>query len=331
MIAADLHPAYQTGDWAQQHAGGPGEPALHLVQHHHAHVASLLAEHGRLGEPMIGVAFDGTGYGADGAIWGGEILLVGADPTRFDRVGHLLPVPLVGGDAAVRNPCRTALGYLAAAGVGWDPALPPVAACTDAERATLAAGYAEYLDPAGQPGPGRRRRDAGGGDLAGAVQQHGPAVRRGRLAARGQAPDQLRGAGRHRARDPRGGGAALQSAELTLPVGADGVIDHRPLIRALAAEVAAGIPAAVLARAFHLAVAEAVADAADRVARRTGVRTVGLTGGVFQNVLLTGLCRDRPGGARPRGTDPPPGPAERRRARPRPGRDSRAGGRLPGH
>jgi hydrogenase maturation protein HypF len=136
VIAADLHPAYQTGEWAQRHAGGPGEPALQLVQHHHAHVVSLLAEHGRLGEPVIGVAFDGTGYGTDGAIWGGEILYVGADPTRFERVGHLLPVPLAGGDAAVRDPCRIALAYLATAGVSWEPALPPVAACTDAERAT---------------------------------------------------------------------------------------------------------------------------------------------------------------------------------------------------
>jgi len=293
VIAADLHPAYRTGDWAQRHAGGSGEPALHLVQHHHAHVASLLAEHGRLGDQMIGVAFDGTGYGADGAIWGGEILLVGADPTRFERVGHLLPVPLAGGDAAVRNPCRTALGYLAVAGVGWDPALPPVAACTDAERATLAAGYAEYLDPDGQPGPGQRRREAGrGGPRAIPCSSMGrlfDAVSsllgvRHRISYEAQAAIEL---------EILAEAAGSQSAELTLPVGADGVIDHRPLIRALAAEVAAGIPAAVLARAFHLAVAEAVADAADLIARTTGVRTVGLTGGVFQNVLLSGLCRTR--------------------------------------
>ena len=203
VIAADLHPAYRTGDWAQRHAGGAGEPALHLVQHHHAHVASLLAEHGRLGEPVIGVAFDGTGYGADGAIWGGEFLLVGADPTRFDRVGHLLPVPLAGGDAAVRNPCRTALGYLAAAGVGWDPALPPVAACTERNGRCSRPGT-----PSTSTRPGSRARPAAepGAARHGAVQQHGPAIRRGRLAARGQAPDQLRGAGRDRARDPGGGG-----------------------------------------------------------------------------------------------------------------------------
>jgi hydrogenase maturation protein HypF len=290
VIAADLHPAYRTGDWAQRHAGGAGEPALHLVQHHHAHVVSLLAEHGRLGQQLIGVAFDGTGYGADGSIWGGEFLLVGADPTRFDRVGHLLPVPLIGGDAAVRNPCRTALGYLAAAGVGWDPALPPVTACTEAERAMLAAGYAEYLDPAARPGPGQPGRDAGRGPRPVPCSSMGrlfDAVAsllgvRHRVSYEAQAAIEL---------EILAEAAGSQSAELTLPVSAPGVIDHRPLIRALAAEVAAGIPAAVLARAFHLAVAGAVADAADRIARRTGVRTVGLTGGVFQNVLLAGLCR----------------------------------------
>ena len=293
VIAADLHPAYRTGDWAHRHAGGPGEPALLLVQHHHAHVVSLLAEHGRLGEQVIGVAFDGTGHGADGAIWGGEILLVGADPTRFERVGHLLPVPLAGGDAAVRSPCRTALGYLAAAGVGWDPALPPVAACTDAERATLAATCAEYLDPAGHPGLDRRRRDARG-DGVRAV----PCSSMGRLF---DAVASLLGV-RHRISyeaqaaielETLAEAAGSQSAELAMPVGSDGVIDHRPLIRALVAEAAAGIPASVLARAFHLAVAAAVADVADLIARRTGVRSVGLSGGVFQNVLLTNLCRAR--------------------------------------
>jgi hydrogenase maturation protein HypF len=302
VIAADLHPAYQTGKWAHQHADGPGEPTLRLVQHHHAHVASLLAEHGRLGEPLIGVAFDGTGYGTDGTIWGGEILHVGADPTRFERVGHLLPVPLAGGDAAAQSPCRIALSYLAAAGVAWDIALPSVAACTDAERATLAALHAGYADPDGHPSRASRRPGthlipcSSMGRLFDAVAsllgvrhrisyEAQAAIELEILA--GRATDAAAELARGTAAPRRGG------AGLTLPVRADGVIDHRPMIRALAAEVVAGTPAAVLARAFHVAVAEAVAASAARAAPGRAVAAVGLTGGVFQNVLLTGLCRTR--------------------------------------
>ena len=295
VIAADLHPAYQTGKWAHQHAGGPGEPALRLVQHHHAHVASLLAEHGRLGEPIIGVAFDGAGYGTDGTIWGGEILHVGADPTRFERVGHLLPVPLAGGDAVVWSPCRIALGFLAAAGVAWDPALPSVAACTDAERATLAALHAGYPDPDGQPGQARRRRGThlvAGSSMGRLVDAVASLLGiRHRISYEAQAAIELESLAAQAS--DAAAELARGTAELTLPVGADGVIDHRPLIRALAAEVLAGTPAAVLARAFHVAVAEAVAASAARAARDRAVRTVGLTGGVFQNVLLIRLCRTR--------------------------------------
>ena len=126
VIAADLHPAYQTGEWAHQHAGGPGEPALRLVQHHHAHVASLLAEHGRLGEPMIGVAFDGTGYGTDGTIWGGEILHVGARPHPVRR--------------ASATCCRSR----------WPAATPPSGARAGSRSATW--------PPPGSPGIPRCRR-----------------------------------------------------------------------------------------------------------------------------------------------------------------------------
>ncbi|MBO0820756.1 MAG: carbamoyltransferase HypF, partial [Nocardiopsaceae bacterium] len=142
VIVADLHPAYMTRGWAENHTGEEGEPELRLVQHHHAHVASLLAEHGRLGERVIGVAFDGTGYGCDDTVWGGEILLTGCEG-GFERAGHLRPVALAGGDAAVRNPCRIALAYLSAAGVPWAAALPPVAETTQAERKVMAARLAD--------------------------------------------------------------------------------------------------------------------------------------------------------------------------------------------
>jgi hydrogenase maturation protein HypF len=296
VIAADLHPGYQTGEWAQQHAGGPGEPALRLVQHHHAHVASLLAEHGCLGEPVIGVAFDGAGYGTDGSIWGGEILHVGTDAAEFERVGHLLPVPLAGGDAAIRSPCRIALGYLAAAGVAWDPALPSVAACTNAELAILAALHAGYADPAGQPGEAPSRAGAhivpcsSMGRLFDAVASL-LGVRQ-RISYEAQAATELENLAAQ-ASDAAAELPGSRSAELTMPVSADGIIDHRPLIRALAAEVVAGSPAAALARAFHVAVADAVAASAVLAGSERGVRTVGLTGGVFQNVLLTQLCRTR--------------------------------------
>ena len=129
-LAADLHPGYHTRSWAERHAG---DRPLDLVQHHHAHVVSLLAEHGRIGEPIVGVSFDGTGYGCDQTIWGGEILTLGPDSHRFVRVGHLLPVPLPGGDAAVRNPWRMALSQLWMAGIDWTPDLAPVAAATPDE------------------------------------------------------------------------------------------------------------------------------------------------------------------------------------------------------
>ena len=132
-LAADRHPGYRSRRWARDHARG--RPVVD-VQHHHAHVAATMADN-RVpdGVQVLGVAFDGTGYGEDGAVWGGEFLV--ADYHSFTRAGHLAYVALPGGDAGVRNPNRMALSHLRSAGVEWDAALPCVRASEPEELALL--------------------------------------------------------------------------------------------------------------------------------------------------------------------------------------------------
>ena len=268
-LAADLHPGYHTRSWAERRAG---DRPLDLIQHHHAHVVSLLAEHGRLGEPVVGVSFDGTGYGCDQTIWGGEILKLGPDSHRFARAGHLLPVPLPGGDAAVRNPWRIALSQLWMAGIDWASDLPPIAAATPAElrltRSQLESGSG--CVPCSSMG---RLFDAVASLLG--VRQ--------RIDYEGQAAIELEALA-----DSIGDTAG---PELRLSVRADGVIDPAGMLRAMVAALRAGVHTAALAAELHHAVAVAVTE----VVRNTAgpVRLVGLTGGVFQNVLLLRECRQR--------------------------------------
>jgi hydrogenase maturation protein HypF len=124
-IACDLHPNYLSTRYALERAERENLPLVG-VQHHHAHIAACMAEYGLPDEPVIGVSLDGTGYGTDGAIWGGEFLLASYSSCR--RVYHLAYAPLPGGDAAVRSPARTALAYLWANGLAWEADLPPVQA-----------------------------------------------------------------------------------------------------------------------------------------------------------------------------------------------------------
>ena len=267
-LAADLHPGYHTRGWAERRAG---DRPLDLVQHHHAHVVSLLAEHGRIGEPMIGVAFDGTGYGCDETIWGGEILRLGRDSHRFVRAGHLLPVPLPGGDAAVRNPWRMALSQLWMAEIEWTPNLAPVGAATPGElrliRSQLESGTG--CVPCSSMG---RLFDAIASLLG---------VRH-RIDYEGQAAIELEALAE----------TALDRAGPSLPltVRADGLIDPATMVQTMVSALHAGTRPALLAASFHRAVADAVAEVVGQVA--DGVRLVGLTGGVFQNVLLLRMCRE---------------------------------------
>ncbi|MGB3481462.1 MAG: carbamoyltransferase HypF [Mycobacterium sp.] len=264
VIACDQHPGYATTAWARRQG-----PRTVQVQHHHAHAVSLLAEHNRLGEPMVAVAYDGTGYGTDRTIWGGELLAI-TDPARFTRVGHLLPFSLPGGDGAARRPARIALDLLWRSGLAWDPALAPVAAVGPDGLHILAQQLPKGIGCVPTTSMGRLFDAVS--SLLGVCQD---------VSYEGQAAIELE----HRAR----AGRATRRLEFTVD---NGVLDPGPVLGGLVDGLRAGEPVADLAAAFHEAVIEATAVAAGACARGAGITTIGLTGGVFVNRLLLGGVRN---------------------------------------
>jgi hydrogenase maturation protein HypF len=269
VIVADQHPGYLSRRWAEERAAATGA-ALRLVQHHHAHLAALLAESGTTG-PVLGAVFDGTGYGADGTIWGGELLL--GDAADVVRVGHLAPVALPGADAAIRRPARSALAFLHAAGVAWDDRLPAVAAADADERAAMAdmLRRGSGCTPTSSIG---RLFDAVA-SLAGV---------RHDIGYEAQAAMEL---------EALAAAAGTGPTQWRLEIVADDPlrIDSAPLVRAVAAAALAGRPADAIAWGFHSALAVAIVESATMIRSRTGVSTVGLTGGVFGNALLSRMSR----------------------------------------
>jgi hydrogenase maturation protein HypF len=273
LVAADKHPGYHSTRWARRRAAGLPQARPVLVQHHHAHIASAMAESGLDGTtPVIGVAFDGTGYGDDGTVWGGEVLL--ADYAGYRRFAHLAPAPLPGGDAAVANPCRTALARLWAAGLPWEPALPSVAACSRDELGLLERQLAGGI--ACVPTSSMGRLFDAVSSLAGVCHRAGYEA---------QAALELEAEA----------AAAWEADTAAYAFGftaAAGPVrcDPTPLLRALVADLRRGTPAPVLAARFHRGVAGALAEICRRARRATGLTVVALSGGVFANGLLEQEC-----------------------------------------
>jgi hydrogenase maturation protein HypF len=277
-VAADAHPGYQTRRWADERSGRPVE----LVQHHHAHIAAVMAEHAvPAGERVIGFAFDGTGYGTDGAIWGGEVLIAGYD--GFERAAHLRYVPLPGGDATIRKPYRAALAHLWAAGLAWDADLAPVRHATAAEECAVLERQLEHNVQCVPTSSMGRLFDAAS-SLIGlrhvASYEAQAAIELEWMAAPhvGAARDyafefDLVGEGD---RDGDGKGGELLVA---------------PLWRGMIDDLRQGVPTGAIAAGFHLAVARMIAGTADRLRTETGLTRVALSGGVFQNALLVQLTR----------------------------------------
>jgi hydrogenase maturation protein HypF len=275
-IAHDLHPDYLSTRYALELSGVESIG----VQHHHAHLAACLAEHGRT-EPALGAIYDGTGYGPDGTIWGGELLA--GDLGRYERFGKLWPVPLPGGEAAITEPWRMACAWLVAATQDANPPLPRALAGVVAEERWT--GVCELVRT-GVASP----RTTSMGRLFDAVAAL--CGLRARVNYEGQAAAELEAAA-----DPAETGA------YPLPVIAAGsgdvevLLDARELFAAAAEEGRRGQPVGSISARFHNAVAEATAEACVAEAERRGLESVVLSGGVFQNRLLlertAALLRER--------------------------------------
>lgn len=266
QLAADAHPGYRSTAWARANAA---DRPVHTVQHHHAHLAAVMGEHGiDANETVLGIAFDGTGYGPDGAIWGGEVLVAGYKGYR--RMAHLSYVPLAGGDLSVRKPYRMALSHLRAAGIEWSPGIASVDACPDAERAVLAHQFDTGLGCAPTSSMGRLFDAIA--SLAG-VRHVVDYEAQAAIELEGLARGACRAAGRYR--------FAWHDGD---PVR----IDAAPVLAEVVADAAGGIPPAVIGARFHAAVADLVHDTARRFAAPESV--IALSGGVFQNALLLSSC-----------------------------------------
>jgi hydrogenase maturation protein HypF len=267
-IACDRHPDYLSTRYAREQTALP----VVAVQHHHAHIVSAMAEHRIDDRPVIGLAFDGTGYGDDGTVWGGEVLV--AEPRAFERVAALDPVRMPGSAAAIREPWRMAVSYLESAfgPEGLERDLPL--------WRTLEPGRAALV--------GQMVRQAINSPLTSSLGRlfDGVAALAGvreRVAFEGQAAMEL---------------------EMLAP-GADGApyefhwsvqdilrLDVRPLIRGVVADVEGGAPPAAVAGRFHATLVAAFTEICGRIGRERGLTQVVLSGGVFQNrLLLNALSR----------------------------------------
>jgi hydrogenase maturation protein HypF len=269
IVGCDMHPGYLASKYAHRLTSGSfddlgidtSDLRLIEIQHHHAQVASCMAEHGLMGErPVIGVAFDGTGYGTDGAIWGGEFLIM--DYASFRRAAHLKYVPLPGGDAAIRRPYRIALAHLWAAGVDWDESLPPVAAASREERKILVQQLEREVNTVPTSSSGRLFDAVS--SLAGVRQE---------INYEAQAAIELET-------------VVEKDVEGIYEFGLGEAIDPAPLIHAVVADVKSGVPRGVIAARFHNGVAAMIRDVCVHLREESGLNEVVLSGGVFQNVAL---------------------------------------------
>jgi hydrogenase maturation protein HypF len=279
VLAYDLHPDYMATRYALERAEREGLSAFG-IQHHHAHIAACMAEnnHGN-DEKVIGVSFDGTGYGEDGAIWGGEFLL--SDYLQYERPCHLRYVPLPGGDKAIREPWRMALVWLAQSGIEWLDNFPSVEYAV--QKSTESMNLLEILDRQIQMGLNSPLTSSMGRlfDAVSAligVQQE--------INYEAQAAIELEALV-----DPDVKGAYPFNIEIDYSRNntVDNVtrtIDPTPLINMIVDDLNNNVPTSIISARFHNSVAEIVMNLCTMLREEHNLSTIALSGGVWQNLTL---------------------------------------------
>jgi len=260
-IAVDLHPDYLSTRFGHQYSNDERIPLIQ-VQHHHAHLASCLADNGiKEDDPVIGLIFDGTGYGPDGSIWGGEILV--GSYKGYRRRFHLQETPLPGGDSAIRNPAKIALAQLFAARLAWEDDLPPVLHYSPAERKILFHQLSASLNCVPTSSMGRLFDAVA--SLAGIRQQ---------VTYEGQAAIEL-----ENLQDPS------EIAAYTIRNSGNEILilDLYPQILK---DLRSGIDVAKISARFHNAIAQVCLASCLAIRSESGIRRVALSGGVWQNISL---------------------------------------------
>ena len=261
LIASDMHPDYLSTRFAAQFAQNMNIQNIQ-IQHHHAHLAACLADNQyNKDEPVIGLCYDGTGYGTDGAIWGGEILV--GNYVQYQRKFHLRYVPLPGGDISIRIPARMALSHLWSYQIDWDYSLPGVAALCMEDKTVLDVQLSRQINTPKTSSMGRLFDAVA--SLIGV---------RHKVSYEGQAAIEME---------------ALVDPDETgyYPVILEnGVIDPKPLFEAIIIDLHENIPIQTLSARFHNSIVQLSMDACKLIRSENNINTVALSGGVWQNKVL---------------------------------------------
>ena len=279
-LACDLHPSYLSSQWAREQARERNLPLIE-VQHHHAHIASVMAEAIAADQlapdaRVLGIAFDGTGAGTDGTIWGGEFLVAGL--ADFERAAHLRTWALPGGAASVRDARRNAFALLGELGLLEHPGAAGLLSRLDEQTRSITATMIERNINSPRTSSMGRLFDAAAailGICGQATYEGEPAIELEAAAWRALA-DEI-------------ASSTDSLAGASTPADGSPILDSQPLFEALLSGIGAGAPADRLALGFHIAIARASARIASEICAREGIDTVALSGGVFMNRLLLRL------------------------------------------